>query len=75
MAFDGREGFADGAAVVFVDGDEGFVAAAVEEGFVAAAELVPGCAKFVKKRGRWLEMRARVERRREKKRINSPHCF
>lgn len=69
MAFDGREGFADGAAVVFVDGDEGFVAAAVEEGFVAAAELVPGCAKFVKKRGRWLErleMRARVERRRKK---------
>lgn len=67
MAFDGREGFADGAAVVFVDGDEGFVAAAVEEGFVAAAELVPGCAKFVKERGRWLEMRARVERRRTKK--------
>lgn len=50
MAFDGREGFADGAAVVFVDGDEGFVAAAVEEGFVAAAELVPGCVKFVKKK-------------------------
>lgn len=43
MAFDGREGFADGAAVIFVHGDEGFVAAAVEEGFVAAAELVPGC--------------------------------
>lgn len=74
MAFDGREGFADGAAVVFVHGDEGFVAAAVEEGFVAAAELVPGCAKFVKKEGGgWRCVRELKEG--GKKRINSPHCF